>query len=359
MPVKTAGGLERQLLEYPDNDVSVRILRDGRELTLNIHTRPARGYLLGLQGTDSTVTALQPDGPALRAGLQAGDDITAVNGRPVRSLEGLDEALRQAHGAANIEVQRGGKPVALSVQMPNAVVANEFIRSIDFQSGTTLSWVKEGGPAYAAGMRPGDVILSVGGQAVKTWPEVLSAMGKAGKGPREVEWSRDGQVHQATLTPTLMDVGGGGLIGVEMEWPVMEDRQYGAISAISHGLTDFKRTLTDIVASVQGLATRQVSPRMLGGIITIARITYRAAEFGLGKLFYLTAVLSAYIAFMNVLPIPVLDGGHLLFLAIEKLRGRRVSEKVMAVAQTVGGVLLLALVVYVTRNDILNWFWPR
>ena len=140
-----------------------------------------------------------------------------------------------------------------------------------------------------------------------------------------------------------------------MDWPVMERRQYGALSAITHGIGDFKETLTSIVISLRGIATRDVSPRNLGGIVTIARLSYRAAELGIGKLLYMTAVLSASIAFLNILPVPVLDGGHLLFLAIEKLRGRRISERAMTIAQTVGFVLLILLVVYVTRNDLVNW----
>ena len=134
----------------------------------------------------------------------------------------------------------------------------------------------------------------------------------------------------------------------------METRRYGPVSAVQHGIVDFKQNMIDLFATIQGLATRHISSRVLGGIVTIAGVSYRAAEFGLGKLLHMTAMISISIAFLNILPVPVLDGGHLLFLAIEKLRGRRLSEKVMNIAQTVGFVLLILLVVYVTRNDILR-----
>jgi len=86
----------------------------------------------------------------------------------------------------------------------------------------------------------------------------------------------------------------------------------------------------------------------------IAVATYHAAREGIGKLLYLTAVISAVIAFLNVLPIPVLDGGHLVFLAIEKVRGRPVSQKVFTGAQRVGLVIVGLLIVYALRNDIFR-----
>ena len=357
--VSTAGDVQRQMLNYPDNEVSLLVERDGDLKLLSVHTVPHQERMLGISAISSTVTDVQPGGPGALAGLRNGDRITAVNGQSVRSVMGLRDALGKAHGAATIDLERDGSPVSVTAEVADAAAARDFVDSLDFESGATLTWVQQGGPAYEAGMRPGDRVLSVAGKPVESWTDVLQAGQDAGEGARQIDWSHDGETRSATMTPALSSGGDGGVIGVVMDWPVMEERQYGAISAIGHGLGDFWQTMKDIVFSLQGIATHKVSSRTLGGIVTIARITYRAAEFGLGKLFYLTAVLAASIAFLNILPVPVLDGGHLLFLAIEKLRGRRVSEKAMAIAQTVGGVLLIMLVVYVTRNDIRNWLFPQ
>jgi regulator of sigma E protease len=358
VPVHTAGDVEDQLLNYPDSELTLLVQRKGKDLTLHVHSRPAEEYMLGISGMTATVDELQPGGVAQRAGLQEGDRITAVNGRPVQSVIDLQSALNQANGPARLDVARKDGNVTLTVAVPDAIAARDLIDSLAFKSGNTLTWVKQDGPAYEAGMRVGDKILSVGGVEVGKWEEVLAAGAQAGDGPREMEWSRDGKTLSASITPVLTPRGTGGAIGILMEWPVTVDRRYGALRAVGVGLSDFRQTLIDTLASIEGIATHTVSPRMLGGIVSIARFSYRAAEFGLGKLFYLTAVLSVSIGFLNILPIPILDGGHLLFLAIEKLRGRRVSEKAMSIAQTIGGVLLIMLVVYVTRNDIRNWLWP-
>jgi len=133
-------------------------------------------------------------------------------------------------------------------------------------------------------------------------------------------------------------------------------RRYGAVGAIGTGLVNAFQTLEDLFLTLRGFARREVSPSQMGGIILIAQASYHAAKRGIGMLLYMTAVISAAIAYLNILPIPVLDGGHLLFLAIEKVRGRRVGERALSIAQTVGLVLLVLLMVYATRNDILRIF---
>ena len=104
------------------------------------------------------------------------------------------------------------------------------------------------------------------------------------------------------------------------------------------------------------IMTGQVSGDNVGGIITIGVVSHSWAAMGLAKLFFFLCMLSINLAFLNVLPIPVLDGGHLLFLLIEKVKGSPVSERVMGYSQMVGIVLILSLMVYVTFNDVMRWF---
>jgi regulator of sigma E protease len=359
VPTPTAADVSDQMLRYPNDDIAVRVKRGDKELTLHVLTSPDQRYMVGISGQNCVVKELEPGSIAQESGILVGDRITAVGEQPVASSVGLQEALRAAHGPVELHVERGGHALVLKVDVPDPLAAEDFMFGLTFQSSTTLSWVRQDGPAWQAGMRPGDTVTSVAGREVSSWDEVMSAGAEAGTEARQIQWLRDGKSFSASITPALMDTGEGGRIGVVMDWPVMEPRQYGALRAIGHGVADFKQTISDIVVSLGGIVTRKISSQTLGGIVTIARVAYRAAEFGLGKLLYLTAYVSLSIAALNVLPVPVLDGGHLLFLAIEKLRGRRVSEKVMSIAQTVGFVLLILLVVYVTRNDILNWVGRR
>jgi regulator of sigma E protease len=100
------------------------------------------------------------------------------------------------------------------------------------------------------------------------------------------------------------------------------------------------------------LITRDVSSKNLGGIITIAQASYTFAELGLAKLFFFLAILSVNLGFLNILPIPILDGGHLLFLLIEKIKGSPVNDRIMGYAQIVGLAFILFLMLFVTWNDI-------
>ncbi|MHC4481799.1 MAG: site-2 protease family protein, partial [Planctomycetota bacterium] len=168
----------------------------------------------------------------------------------------------------------------------------------------------------------------------------------------QIQWARDGETLSAQVKAVEDTSFSGGQIGIILEKQKKSLVRYGALGAIRTSLANTYRTLADFVLMVRGFARRDVSPRQMGGIVLIGQASYHAARQGMGMLLYMTAVISAALTFINILPIPVLDGGHLLFLAIEKLRGRRLGERVLTIAQTIGFVLLILLVIYVTRNDI-------
>ena len=119
----------------------------------------------------------------------------------------------------------------------------------------------------------------------------------------------------------------------------------------------FNRTLMfteQVFMTFQGMFARRIDPSTLGGPIGIAETAYRVSEHGLGKLLYFLAIISVNLAVLNLFPIPILDGGHLVFLGIEKLKGSPVSPNIQAGAQWVGLALLLFLMIYVTKNDIVR-----
>jgi regulator of sigma E protease len=112
--------------------------------------------------------------------------------------------------------------------------------------------------------------------------------------------------------------------------------------------------IKQLYVTLKRLLTGDVAAKNLGGIIQISRVTYHNARWGWSRLLYFLALLSINLAFINVLPIPVLDGGHLLFLLIERIKGSPVSTRVLSYSQVLGLVFVLALVVFVTYNDILR-----
>ena len=115
------------------------------------------------------------------------------------------------------------------------------------------------------------------------------------------------------------------------------------------------RFLVHTGLTLKRMATQEVSTKNLGGIITISRVSYRVSSMGWTKLLFFLCILSVNLAFLNVLPIPVLDGGHLFFLLVERLKGSPVSARTLGYSQMVGMVLIVTLMVYVTYNDLLRW----
>ncbi len=352
--IETAYDLLMELAKYPHDEVEVLVERDGQQIPLRVLTEPAPRYMIGISGLGTTIESLEGGGVAQRLGLRVGDRIAAVNGRPVESVVTIKLFVREALGDVALTVLREGQEIAFTLAVPDFRALEEFVWSAEFESGATLAWVKEGSPAWNAGIRAGDRIVSKGGKEVNTWEEVLRAGARTGRKEHEIQWSRDGELLTARVTAVSDTHLSGGHLGILMQVPRTSLRRYGAIGAVRTGFVNVFKTLSDIFRTLRGFARREVSPRQFGGIVLIAQASYHAAQRGIGMFFYMIAVISGAIAFLNILPIPVLDGGHLLFVAIEKVRGRRIGQKALTIAQTVGFVFLVLLVVYTTRNDILR-----
>ncbi len=353
-PVATAQAFERELLNSEDVRVELVVERDGEELPLTVETEPRSRHIIGISGATTTVEAVQQGGPAWRAGLRAGDTIAAVGDRPVRGFPDLQEAIEASPRTVTLQVERDGQAQTLSTDAPDAAALEGLLDGIAFTDSATLPWVEPDGPAWAAGMRPGDTLVSVNGEPVESWLDILAAVGGAGRGPYSLEWLRDDERLSASVEPVERTEPGPGPLGIGMDRLKTVRTRFGVLGALKRGTADTFRQLGQIALTLKGFATRAVSPRHMHGIVTIAYVSYRAAQEGVGQLLYLTAMISTALAFFNILPIPVLDGGHLLFLAIEKVRGRRVGERVMFLAQAVGFAFLIALLVYITRNDVLG-----
>ncbi|MEL6715470.1 MAG: site-2 protease family protein, partial [Planctomycetota bacterium] len=129
--------------------------------------------------------------------------------------------------------------------------------------------------------------------------------------------------------------------------------------AIALGTSETGRWLVGIWMQLKKMIfSDEISTKNLGGIITISFISYETASQGLASLFFFLAVLSINLAIINLFPIPILDGGHLLFLLIEAVKGSPVSERTFGYSQVVGLVMIMSLMVYVTYQDIVRWFLP-
>ncbi len=217
------------------------------------------------------------------------------------------------------------------------------------------------GPAAAAGLKAGDEIIAIDGIPVTKSDSVSRLIHARVEQPLTLSWVRNGDTGSTVLTTTksvqtdsngIIDTVG--LIGIMLSQKIVGRERVGLWEATRNGAATAHMIVWETVKLVKKFITGEMSPRMIGGAVFIAQQSGKEARKGAASLFFFMALLSVNLAVLNVLPIPVLDGGHLVFLAIEKIRGAPLSMKVRAVAQQIGLVLLLSLIVFVTYNAILR-----
>lgn len=216
-------------------------------------------------------------------------------------------------------------------------------------------------PAEKAGLRPDDQIIAIDGYAVSTFDSLRVRINAKVEESLELTWLRGGDTMTAnivTRSEQLPNLEGGldtvGVIGFGEK--IVGYENYGAWESIKRGFSTTHVIVYETVRFVKRVVTGEVSSKLIGGPIFIAQQSGREAEKGASNLFFFMALLSVNLAVLNVLPIPILDGGQLVFLLAEKVKGSPLSVRARAIAQQVGLVFLLSLIVFVTYNDILRVF---
>lgn len=222
----------------------------------------------------------------------------------------------------------------------------------------TIGSVQPGTPAFEAGMAAGDRIVAMDGKKITRWDELSEYVGQSGGKPLHITIDRQGRLANVTLQPRSMKVKN--VFGEEIASykigiapsPDTVIRRMNPFQAFWHSLkqtwTITKLTFVSIVKILEGV----ISPRTLGGPILIAQIAGAQVKEGIIPFVLFMALLSINLAVLNILPIPVLDGGHLLFFLIEAVTGKEVSLKWREKAQQVGFVFLIVLMIFVIMMDL-------
>jgi regulator of sigma E protease len=347
--------------------IALRLERAGEVYETTLEPREVevgKKPLLGIQPALTRVRALRPN-PALEdLGLREGDRILAVDGRTTVQEHQFRDALLAAAGRPfQVDVVRGERELALTGP---ALTRDELLRlardiALEGELASTVVAVTPNGPAARAGLRDGDRLVRIDGTQVETWDAVLdTTRARAREGrplglsierpPRSPDGPSESIDIEAEPSRSLP------AYGLSLQPATYVYRADSPVAAVRIGLESTWRFTRDTWETLKGMVLGRVSTENMGGIITISAVSYSWASVGLAKLFFFLCMLSLNLAFLNVLPIPVLDGGHLFFLLIEKLKGSPVSERVLGYSQMVGLVLILSLMIYVTWNDIQRYF---
>lgn len=293
------------------------------------------------------------DKPGATAGIRKGDLIEAIDGARIKTWEDL---LTQV-------TLNPGKPLTLAVKRDSENVNITLTPDTQPDNGAgfagiyppvepVIADVSSGYPAKDAGLASGDRIVSINGKEITHWAELEDIIHLDGSKKTFVV-SRGGALLTIDITPMYNTEMKLFLIGISRKESYVV-KKYGFIEGVEKGLTAGVKMTGQLFVVIKGLVTGQYSLKTLGGPIMIAKEAGRAAKSGVSDILSLVAFLSLQLGIINLFPIPVLDGGHILFFGIEAVKGSPLSDKFMTIAQQIGIALLVTLMVLVTYNDILR-----
>lgn len=308
--------------------------------------------------------------PAATAGLRTGDVIVAANGRPMAYWEDLERTIAASDGRPiQLTVRRDGAeqtvtvtPQLTSVRDP---ILHESRTAWDLGAGPQLTpqigSVIGGSAAEKAGLHAGDLVKAVAGQPVFTPEELMQAIQKRAGQTFDITIERDGRLLTVPVTATVVkEKGAGGQetevgrIGVGIAARTVTNEPYPLPTAIWYGIVKTKDVTVLTTKAFWKIVSRQIDSSNIGGPIQIATEAGRQAKEGIGQLAIFTAFISVNLAVINLLPVPMLDGGHLFFFIIEAILGRPLSLKKREWAQQVGLVLLMLVMAYAIYNDVVR-----
>jgi regulator of sigma E protease len=303
-----------------------------------------------------------PGAPALMQ-LQSGDTIVRVSGAPVASWNDIVQRVHESRDSVSLTTNRGEIRVALRAPdapaTSGAPTPEQVARAIDYHRGPVLDSVIAGEPAALAGLRRGDSIISIDGRPVRESAELVRLVSAAPGRSVQLEIARDSLRRTVSVTPKPTKVTNpeslreetAGRIGIvfRADSVLREPIGVGRAMSVAAAYTWDRGTL--VVTIVKRLVTGQISVRQLGGPIAITRASVEAAQSGIADLFGLIAFLSINVAVLNLLPIPILDGGQILLNVIESAKGSPFSMRTREYILRFGLLAIALLFVTVMYND--------
>jgi regulator of sigma E protease len=293
------------------------------------------------------------DSLGYKMGLRDGDMILSVNKTPINSIHKFNWEVMVNNGRT-IEVQRDGKQITVPVTDDDI---SEMIKTklplIEPRTPFEIDSVLPGTPAAKAGIQKGDKVLSINGLTASYFQEAARILKKNKNETVDVMLLRHADtVH---VKPVVSEVGTLGVMNKPLDkYLTFETKKYGFFASLPAGIHKAIETMEGQIQQFRILFTIKGAHKEIGGFGTMVKIfnpTWNWQSFWL-----LTALLSIVLAVMNILPIPALDGGHVMFLLYEVITRRKPSEKFLEYAQYVGMFILLSLFVYANGNDVIRWF---
>lgn len=300
------------------------------------------------------------DSPADRAGIQAGDKITQIGGQKNPTWEDIERhEIASAERKVEVTIERDGRQTSKTIVPALDDRLGIAVAGWEESGDIVVREVSAGMPAEAAGLQPGDLLLSIDGQPIRSRYKLQEVIRAKDGQPVTIEYSRNGEKRSVSIKPVFSNADGKPryLIGVGPGIKlnvVTESLSFPA--ALGESLRENQQNASLIFAFLRGILERRMSAKALDGPINIGKQAGLAAKLGPPAFLSLMAVVSLNLAIFNLLPIPILDGGVILLLVVEMLLGRDLSAAFKEGVLKAGFVFLMAIVVFVLYNDISKAF---
>ena len=314
-------------------------------------------FFQGKPITPTTTIAYVEDGsPASLAGFVTGDKILSVNGKKLSNWEDLRaEILINTLGEdINVKVLRGGVEQNLLVErklIPDDETQTMFL--VPEGVKPAIGEVVKDSPAEKAGIKTGDILLSLNGVSLYSAKQTTEIISANPKKELQLVVQRDKKEVNISVTP-----GEDAKIGVAIGPVFMGEskmRTYGAFESVYYGWKDIEKMTALTFSMIGKVFTGDVEfKKAFGGPIKIAQIAAKSADSGISNFLYFLALLSLSLAILNIMPFPVLDGGHLVMIIVEAVIKREIPIKIKMAIQNTGLVLLLLLMAFIIYNDIIS-----
>lgn len=291
---------------------------------------------------------------AQAAQIPVGSRIVSVGGERVASWDAMQDALEAAPAGPVSLGLEGGRAVTLNLPEPGP--ARDTLRSaLRPLSEPVLAVVVPDQAGARGGLQAGDRIVAIDGQAIATWPQAVERIRAAPGRALRMEVQRGTERRTLTVTPEAEREDGAlvGKIGA-LEQPQVKYRRLGFGAVLAQGWTETVRMVQLLLTTLRDLFTGALSPRNLGGLLSIGEASGQSAQEGPLVFLAFLAFLSVNLAVLNLLPIPILDGGHLMFLAIEAVRGRPLSLEARIRLSHVGLIIVVGLMLWANGNDVVR-----
>ncbi|GAA0199373.1 sigma E protease regulator RseP [Kangiella japonica] len=322
-------------------------------------------FMLGINVSKPFVTEVYPNTPASEAGFPAKSEVLEVGGEPVKSTQDTLFAFLD-HIGDDKQLEVVVKPIGQKIQTITLDISQwqepdeqkDLFKALGVDFGAydgpaLIGLVAEGMPAEKAGIKVGDQIVSIDGQETPYWSVMGDIVEQNANTPLSVTVLRGEQTISLTITPEVREgTEAIGVIGVGAGYQSYNTMHYGVFEALGKGTQETWQMVERITSFLGKLVTGKLSIKNLGGPVGIAQGAGQTAEAGMVAFLLYLAMISVNLGFVNLLPIPMLDGGHLMYYLAELVRGKPVSERIMELGMRVGIILLLTLMAVALFFDI-------